>query len=96
VRRKRTIYLDTQTKKRILEMLAVRNYLLGHRNANLIRLASLFYGITIGVGYVLVVGIMKTNGFALAPVLLLVAVASWLVARRLSVVETRKPVKIKI
>ncbi len=94
--KRKVIHLDSQTKKRILELLAIRNYLLGHRNANLIRLASLFYGVTIGVGYVLVVGIMKTNGFELAPVLFLVAVASWLVARRLSVVETRKPVKIKI
>lgn len=94
--KRKTITLDNQTKKRILELLAVRNLLLQHRNSNLGRVATLFYGIAIGSGYLLVMGILKTNGFDFAVVLLWMLASSWLIATWLSKVEKKKPVKIKI
>ena len=94
--KRKSISLDSQTKKRILELLAVRQLLLRHRNSNLGRVATLFYGIAIGSGYLLIMGILKTNGFDFAIVLLWVVASSWLIATWLSEVEKKKPVKIKI
>jgi hypothetical protein len=70
--------------------------MLQHRNYKLGLVATIFYGLTIGVGYLLVMGILKAGWFALATPLLLVAVVSWLVARWITKVEMVKPLKLSI
>lgn len=95
-RRPKTIYLDRQTKRRIVELLAVRSLLLQHRNAKIGRIATILYGLAIGSGYVFVMGIIKAGWFELAPLLFVAVVSCWLVASWLSNVEKQKPVKIRI
>ena len=92
----RTITLDNRTKRRIVEMVAVSRLVLEHRNYKLGLVATIFYGLTIGVGYLLVMGILKAGWFALATPLLLVAVVCWLVARWITKVEMLKPLKLSI
>jgi hypothetical protein len=70
--------------------------MLQHRNYKLGLVATIFYGLTIGVGYLLVMGILKAGWFALATPLLLVAVVCWLVARWITKVEMVKPLKLSI
>ena len=92
----RTITLDTKTKRRIVEMVAVRDLLLQHRNATLGRVATIFYGLSVGAGYVLLMGIVKAGWFELAPALLIAVAGSLTIALRISITEKRKPLKIRI
>lgn len=94
--KEKTIQLDTRSRTRILELLAVRELLLEHRNARIGRLATLFYGITAGSSYLFIMGIIKTNGFDLAMVVLWFVASSWLIATWLIEVEKEKPIKIKV
>jgi hypothetical protein len=95
-RRTKVIRLDNQTRRIIVELLAVRTLLLQHRNARLGRIATILYGLTIGAGYVFVMGIIKAGWFEFAPLLFVVVVGCWLVASWLSNVEKQKPIKIRI
>lgn len=91
-----TIHLDRATKKRIADLVAVRALLLQHRNAQLGRVATIFYGLSIGAGYVLLMGILKAGWFELAPALLIAVAGSLAIALRISITEKRKPLKIRI
>lgn len=94
--KQKTIWLDRATKKRIADLVAVRTLLLQHRNARLGRVATIFYGLSIGAGYVLLMGIVKAGWFELAPALLIAVAGSLAIALRISITEKRKPLKIRI
>ena len=94
--KQKTIRLDKATKRRITELLAVRTLLLQHRNARLGRIATIFFGLSVGSGFVLLMGIVKTGWFELAPALLVAVVGSLAVARRIWNTEQRKPLKIRL
>lgn len=92
----RTITLDAKTKRRIVEMVAVSRLVLAQRNSNLRMIATVFYGFTIGAGYLLVMGIIKSGWFALATPLLMLAIICWAIAYWIARVRTNKPLKIRI
>ena len=92
----RTITLDTKTKRRIVEMVAVSRLMLAHRNYKLGLVATFFYGLTIGAGYLLVMGILKAGWFTLATPLLALAITCWAIAYWIGRVRTSKPLKIRI
>jgi len=93
----KTIHLNAEVRKKITELLKVHGILLQHRNSQLERLAGIFYGVVVGAGFILFMGLIKVGGwFELATPLLLVAVVCWLVARRITKVEMVKPLKISI
>lgn len=94
--KQKTIRLNAETKKRIVELVAVRPLLLQHRNSRLDRVAAIFYGLSIGAGYVLLMGIVKAGWFELAPALLLAVAGSLAIALRISITEKRKPLKIRL
>jgi hypothetical protein len=92
----KTITLDTKTKRRIVEMVAVSRLVLAQRNYKLRLVATIFYGLTIGAGYLLVMGVIKSGWFALATPLLGLVLTCWVVAHWISKVQTSKPLKIRI
>jgi hypothetical protein len=94
--KQRTIRLDSATKKRIAELVAVSGFLLQHRNSRLDRVATIFFGLSIGAGYVLLMGIIKAGWFESAPALLIAVAGSLAIALRISITEKRKPLKIRI
>lgn len=94
--KQKTIRLDSATKKRIAELVAVSDLLLQHRNSKLGRVATIFYAVSVGAGYVLLMGILKAGWFELAPALLIAVAGSLLIALRISITEKRKPLKIRI
>lgn len=91
-----TIELDTRTKRRIVELSGKAKLLVAHRNYHFRLLATILYGVAIGAGYLLVMGIIKTNWFDLAPLLFWLVAISWLSAELVSKVWTRQPIKIRI
>lgn len=94
--KQKIIRLNAETKKRIVELVAVRSLLLQHRNSRLDRVATIFYGLSIGAGYVLLMGIVKAGWFELAPALLVAVASSLAIAMRISITEKRKPLKIRL
>jgi hypothetical protein len=92
----RTITLDTKTKRRIVEMVAVSQLVLAQRNHKLRLVATVFYGLTIGAGYLLVMGVIKSGWFTLATPLLVLAITCWAIAYWIARVRTSKPLKIRI
>ncbi len=94
--RKRVIKLDYQTRKRIVELLAVRDSLLANRRAELSSLAVLFYGLALGTGFVLVMSIIKTSQIFIALILLPFASLFLFVALRLEKEKRKNLVKIRI
>lgn len=92
----KVIRLHAENKKRIAELVAVRPLLLQHRNSRLDRVATIFYALSVGAGYVLLMGILKGGWFALAPALTIAGAVSLVVAMRISITEKRKPLKIRI
>jgi hypothetical protein len=77
-------------------MVAVSRLMLQHRNYKLGLVATIFYGLTIGVGYLLVMGILKAGWFTLATPLLVLAITCWAIAYWIARVRTSKPLKIRI
>lgn len=94
--RKKVITLDKQTKKRIVELLAVRESLLARRRENLSSLAVLFYGLAIGFGFVLLMSIAKTGGFLVALCLAPFVVFFLHTAFELEIEKQKDIVKIKL
>ena len=92
----RTITLDTKTKRRIVEMVAVSRVVLAQRNYKLRLVATIFYGLTIGAGYLLATGVIKSGWFALATPLLGLVLTCWAIAHWVAKVQTSKPLKIRI
>jgi tetrahydromethanopterin S-methyltransferase subunit G len=97
MKRARTIHLNAEVRKKITELFAVHGILLQHRNSQLGRLAGIFYGVVVGAGFILFMGLLKVGSwFELATPLFAVAVVCWLVARWITKVEMVKPLKISI
>lgn len=94
--RKKVITLDKETKKRIVELLAVRESLLANRRESLSSLAVLFYGLAIGFGFVLVMSIAKTGEFVVALVLAPFVVFFIQCALELEILKDKNIVKIKL
>jgi hypothetical protein len=94
--RKRVITLDKQTKKRIVELLAVRESLLANRREHLSSLAILFYGLALGVGFVLLMSIVKTGEFWIALALAPFVVFFLHTAFELEIKKQKDIVKIKL
>lgn len=94
--KQKTITLDYQTRKRIVELLAVRESLLANRRAELSSLAVLFYGLAMGTGFVLVMSIIKTSELFVALILLPFAILFLYVALRLEKEKRKNLVKIKL
>lgn len=92
----KVIRLHAENKKRIAELVAVRPLLMQHRNSRLDRVATIFYAVSVGAGYVLLMGILKAGWFELAPALTIAVAGSLAIALRLSITEKRKPLKIRI
>lgn len=94
--KQKTIHLDRATKRRIADLVAVRTLLLQHRNARLGRIATISFGLSVGAGYVLLMGILKAGWFELAPALLVAVIGSLAVAVRIWKIEQRRPLKIRL
>lgn len=94
--RKRVITLDYQTRKRIVELLAVRKSLLANRRGQLSSLAIMFYGLALGLGFVLVMSIVKTGELFIALILLPFAILFLAVARKLEKEKEKDLVKIRL
>jgi hypothetical protein len=94
--KQKVITLDKQTKKRIVELLAVRESLLANRRESLSSLAVLFYGLAIGFGFVLLMSIAKTGEFWVALVLAPFVVFFIQVALELEILKDKNIVKIKL
>ncbi len=94
--RKRVITLDYQTRKRIVELLAVRKSLLDNRRGELSSLAIMFYGLALGLGFVLVMSVVKTSEFFIALILLPFVILFLAVARKLEKEKEKDLVKIRI
>lgn len=94
--RKRVITLDYQTRKRIVELLAVRKSLLANRRGNLEALAVVFYGLAVGCVFVLLMSIVKTGEFWIALVLAPFVVFFIQIALELEIKKKQDIVKIRI
>lgn len=92
----KVIRLHAENKKRIAELVELRPILLQHRNSELEMVAMVFYGLSVGAGFVLTLGFMKEGWFDLVPALAIAVAGSLAIALRLSITEKRKPLKIRI
>ncbi len=94
--KQKTITLDKQTKKRIVELLAVRESLLANRREHLSSLAVLFYGLALGIGFVLLMSIVKTGEFWIALALAPFVIFFLHTAFELEIEKQKEIVKIKL
>ena len=94
--RKKVIRLDTATKKRIVELLAVRDDLLQIRRGRLDSIAVVFYGLAVGSGFVFLMSIIKTGELFVALALTPLIVGSLYVARKIDKAKAKDLVKIKL
>ena len=94
--RRKVIRLDKHTKKRIVELLAVRDDLLQIRRGRLDSIAVVFYGLAVGSGFVFLMSIIKTGELFVALILTPVIVGSLYVARKLEKAKAKNLVKIKL
>lgn len=95
-KKKQIITLDNQTRKRIVELLEVRDDLIRHRNSNLSGLAVIFYGLAVGCGFVSLMSVAKTGALRVALALAPLLVVSLWVARKLDKAKESKVVKIRL
>lgn len=93
---RKVITLDKQTRKRIVELLAVREQLLQNRRAKLDAWAVVFYGLAVGFGFVLLMSIVKTGEFWVALVLAPFVVFFLHTAFELEILKNKDIVKIKL
>lgn len=94
--KKQVITLDKETKKRIVELVAVRESLLANRREHLSSLAVLFYGLALGIGFVLLMSIVKTGEFWVALCLAPFVVFFLHTAFELEIEKKKDIVKIKL
>lgn len=94
--RTKVIRLDKHTKKRIVELLAVRDNLLQIRRGKLESVAVVFYGLAVGSGFVFLMSIVKTGELFVALALTPVILGSLYVARKLEKAKAKNLVKIRL
>lgn len=95
--RRKVITLDYQTRKRIVELLAVRKFLLQNKRARLGRATTILYGFCVCSGFLFGTGLIREGGwFDLAPALIILFAGCWVVAQWLEELKTSNAVKIRI
>ena len=92
----KTIYLDSRVRRKIVDLLAVHDLLLQHRNARLGRVSAILYGVAVGSGFILLMGFIKAGWFDLAPFIVWLLAGSWVSAEVVSKVLKAQPLKLNI